>query len=223
MWGRGHWAIAHSEQIEPAKWATQNPLKPAHLLGSDRLERPTAHSGGYSAAARRPTGSGPRGIRLRTRQQGLRNSTRRLRCDGCRLRLDATRTSPELGGLPSTLRAEQARLSVDGGGPGSHRVASHFQQKATSARRIESSTRGGRALGGYPVGAEILSPARDMQRDRICAPHGLAFRLAKRPSRRRVAPWPASWRRSANGSGSGRSPSRTGSRGEARRNGPRLI
>ncbi len=47
------------------------------------------------------------------------------------------------------------------------------------------------------------------QRDRICAPHGLAFRLAKRPSRRRVAPWPASWRRSASGSGSARSPSHT--------------
>ena len=50
-----------------------------------------------------------------------------------------------------------------------------------------------------------------------------ALRLAKRSNRRRVAPWPASWRRSANGSGSGRSPSRIGSRGEARRKGPRLI
>src|SRR5213593_3693326 len=38
----------------------------------------------------------------------------------------------------------------------------------------------------------------------------LALRLAKRPNGRRVAPWPALWRRSASGSGSGGSPSRTG-------------
>jgi hypothetical protein len=38
----------------------------------------------------------------------------------------------------------------------------------------------------------------------------LALRLAKRPNGRRVGPWPASWRRSANGSGSGRSPSPPG-------------
>jgi len=39
--------------------------------------------------------------------------------DGGWLRLDATRTSRELDGLPSMLRAEQARSQSTGGGPGS--------------------------------------------------------------------------------------------------------
>ncbi len=64
-------------------------------------------------------------------------------------------------------------------------------------------------------------------RARISSPCSARPRPAKRqkPRRRstgrRFCPWLPSWRRSASGSGSARSPSRTGSRGEARRRGPR--
>jgi len=63
------------------------------------------------------------------------------------------------------------------------------------------------------------APGGRGRRDVDVAPQGGAPRLARRSQGRRVAPWPASWRRSANGCGSGRSPSRIGSRGEARREG----
>src|SRR5439155_525670 len=53
--------------------------KPAHLLGSDRPEHPTAHSGSYSPAARPPFRLGAAGPdRVRRRVQG--KSTRRSGC-----------------------------------------------------------------------------------------------------------------------------------------------
>lgn len=91
---------------------------------------------------------------------------------------------------------------------------SNFEERERSHPR--------RTRGFSAWGAEILSLAREM--------HGIAFASAgvgvsigETTAQGRVAPWPVSWRRSGDGSGSGRSPSRTGSRGEARRSGPRLT
>ena len=45
---------AHSRQIEPTKWASRRSAQPAHRLGSNSPDDPTARSGGYIAAAASP-------------------------------------------------------------------------------------------------------------------------------------------------------------------------
>jgi hypothetical protein len=122
--------------------------------------------------------------------------------------------------IASSCRSTRISSSFDrseGCGPLTHPTGSLRELRPSSADSYEPHAQDFPAAGLPVLEVDLprgLSPPRQ---------HLRCFQLAKRPQRRRVAPWPASWRRSASGSGSGRSPSRTGSRGEARRKGPHLI